>query len=79
MNGEISYSMKELRVLAERWRVRYNTIRPHSSLGYKPPALEAWLTSTNKWYGKVESKKRLPLFHTPDYGGEINQSPTALH
>ena len=30
--------MKELRVLAERWRVHYNTIRPHSSLGYRPPA-----------------------------------------
>ena len=33
LNGEIFYSMKELRVLAERWRVHYNTIRPHSSLG----------------------------------------------
>ena len=30
LNGEIFYSMKELRVLAERWRVHYNTIRPHS-------------------------------------------------
>ena len=38
LNGEIFYSMKELRVLAERWRVHYNTVRPHSSLGYKPPA-----------------------------------------
>jgi transposase InsO family protein len=38
LNGEIFYSMKELRVLAERWRVHYNTIRPHSSLGYRPPA-----------------------------------------
>jgi len=45
LNGEIFYSIKELRVLAERWRVHYNTIRPHSSLGYRPPAPEAWLTS----------------------------------
>ena len=37
LNGEIFYSMKEIRVLAERWRVHYNTIRPHSSLGYRPP------------------------------------------
>lgn len=36
MNGEIFYSIKELRVLAECWRVHYNTIRPHSSLGYRP-------------------------------------------
>jgi hypothetical protein len=29
LNGEIFYSMKEIRVLAERWRVHYNTVRPH--------------------------------------------------
>jgi putative transposase len=46
LNGEIFYSMKELRVLAERWRVHYNTIRPHSSLGYRSPAPEAWLAPT---------------------------------
>ena len=46
LNGEIFYSMKELRVLAERWRKHYNTARPHSSLGYRPPAPEAWLAST---------------------------------
>jgi len=45
LNGEIFYSMKELRVLAECWRVHYNTIRPHSSLGYRSPAPEAWLTN----------------------------------
>jgi transposase InsO family protein len=38
LNGEIFYSMKEIRVLAERWCVHYNTIRPHSSLGYRPLA-----------------------------------------
>jgi transposase InsO family protein len=35
LDGEIFYSVKEIRVLAERWRVHYNTIRPHSSLGYR--------------------------------------------
>ena len=45
LNGEIFYSIKELRVLAERWRAHYNTIRPHSSLAYRPPAPEAWLTN----------------------------------
>ncbi len=38
LNGEIFYSLKEVQVLAERWRVHYNTVRPHSSLGYRPPA-----------------------------------------
>ena len=30
-------------ILIESWRRRYNTVRPHSSLGYKPPAPEAVL------------------------------------
>ena len=46
LNGEIFHSIKELRVLAERWRRHYNTIRPHSSLGYRPPAPEAWSATT---------------------------------
>jgi putative transposase len=39
LNGEIFYSLKEAQVLTERWRMHYNTRRPHSSLGYRPPAL----------------------------------------
>jgi len=35
LNGEIFYSMRELRVPAERWCVHYNTVRPHSSLVQK--------------------------------------------
>jgi putative transposase len=66
LNGEIFYSMKELRVLAERWRVHYNTVRPHSSLGYKPPTPEAWLTAISKGHGKVETAMRFPLLHNPD-------------
>jgi len=52
-------------VLAERWRVQYNTVRPHSSLGYKPPAPAARLPQASEGHGKVESKERFPLFHTP--------------
>ena len=47
LNGEIFYSLKEVQVLAERWRVHYNTIRPHSSLGYHSPAPEAWVPDNN--------------------------------
>jgi len=46
LNGEIFYSLKEVQVLAERWRVYYNTRRPHSSLGYRPPAPAAWQGET---------------------------------
>ena len=38
LNGEIFYTLIEARVLIEQWRQEYNTIRPHSSLGYRPPA-----------------------------------------
>ena len=38
LDGEIFYSLKEAQVLIERWRHHYNTVRPHSALGYTPPA-----------------------------------------
>jgi transposase InsO family protein len=38
LNGEIFYSLKEAQVLIEQWRRHYNEVRPHSALGYKPPA-----------------------------------------
>jgi putative transposase len=42
LNGEIFYSLKEAQVIIEQWRVEYNTKRPHSALGYRPPAPEAY-------------------------------------
>ena len=38
LNGEIFTTLLEARVLIENWRREYNHIRPHSSLGYRPPA-----------------------------------------
>ena len=38
LNGEIFYSLKEATVVIEAWRRHYNEVRPHSSLGYRPPA-----------------------------------------
>ena len=43
LNGEIFFTLKEAQVLIERWRREYNTVRPHSSLNYRPPAPEASL------------------------------------
>jgi len=34
-------TLKEAQILIERWRREYNTVRPHSALGYRPPAPEA--------------------------------------
>jgi len=38
LNGEIFYSLKEAKIVIEAWRRHYNEVRPHSSLGYRPPA-----------------------------------------
>ncbi|MDD5089183.1 MAG: IS3 family transposase [bacterium] len=42
LNGEIFYSLKEAQVVIEPCRVEYNTRRPHSALGYKPPVPAAY-------------------------------------
>ena len=40
LNAEVFNTLAEARVLIEQWRRHYNAIRPHSSLGYRPPAPE---------------------------------------
>ncbi len=46
LNGEIFYTLAEAKVVIEGWRRHYNTLRPHSSLGYRPPAPEVVLWRT---------------------------------
>ena len=41
LNGEVFYILKEAQIIIEDWRKHYNTVRPHSALGYRPPAPEA--------------------------------------
>jgi putative transposase len=41
LDRELFDTLLEAKVLIERWRRHYNTVRPHSSLGYRPPAPEA--------------------------------------
>ena len=36
LNGEIFYTLKEAQIVIENWRRHYNTVRPHSSLGFGP-------------------------------------------
>jgi putative transposase len=73
LNGEIFYSLKEAQILTERWRTAYNTERPHSSLGYKPPAPQAILPK-QEGHGDLENKERFPHLHTPGYDcGQISK------
>jgi transposase InsO family protein len=41
LDREVFHSLREAQVLIEAWRRHYNTLRPHSALGYRPPAPEA--------------------------------------
>ena len=43
ITDELKDALKEAQVLIEKWRLEYNTFRPHSSLNYRPPAPEAYL------------------------------------
>jgi transposase InsO family protein len=40
LNGEVFYTLREAQIIIEKWRKHYNTKRPHSALGYRPPAPE---------------------------------------
>ena len=48
LDAEVFNTLAEARVLIEQWRVHYNTVRPHASLGQRPPAPEVWLTGTSR-------------------------------
>ncbi len=37
LDREIFSTLLEAKVLIERWRARYNRVRPRSALGYRPP------------------------------------------
>jgi transposase InsO family protein len=56
LNGEIFYTLREAQVIIECWRREYNTFRPHSSLGYRPPAPE-----TVQWPWPSDEKLLLAL------------------
>lgn len=45
LDREIFSTLQEARILIEGWRLHYNARRPHSALGYRPPAPEARASS----------------------------------
>ena len=49
LNGEIFYTLREAKIVIESWRRHYNAIRPHASLGYKPPAPEVFAPTFTAW------------------------------
>jgi putative transposase len=63
LNPELFDTLLEAKVLTERWRRSYNTVRPHSALGYQPPAPEARLVRS--------AEGRSPTGPDPEEPGEI--------
>ena len=52
LNGEVFYTLKEAQIVIKQWRKHYNTVRPHSALGYRPPAPET-----------IISMEQTPIMH----------------
>jgi transposase InsO family protein len=53
LDREVFHGLREAQVLVEAWRRHYNTVRPHSALGYRPPAPEAV-----PWTGPARTRLR---------------------
>ena len=49
LNGEIFYTLKEAQIVIESWRRHYNAVRPHASLGYRPPAPAVFVPAFTAW------------------------------
>src|SRR6202158_3918162 len=72
LNGEIFYSLKEAKIMTGRWRVEYNTERPHSALGLQA-AGAGGLQPKQQGHGDMENAPRFPHPHTPgDYDGQMS-------
>ena len=62
LNREIFFSLREAQILIEQWRRHYNTVRPHSALGYRPPAPRA----SSRW---TRGRSCTNNFRGPPFGG----------
>ncbi len=68
LDGEIFYSLREAEILVESWRRHDNMVRPHASLGYRPPAPEVFVPGLAAWpaaQAGSASPATLPLAHRP--------------
>ena len=68
LNGEIFYSLREAEIVIESWRRHSTTVRPHASLGYKPPAPEVLIPALTAWPAapaRTGPPARLPVAPRP--------------
>ncbi len=68
LNGEIFYTLREAKVVIESWRQHYNSVRPHASLGYRPPAPKVFVPTFAAWPAALTRPAlpaRLPVVKRP--------------
>ena len=68
LNGEIFYTLKEAQIVIESWRRHYNAVRPHWSLGYRPPAPEVFVPAFTAWpaaLARPAPPTKLPMVEQP--------------
>ena len=68
LNGEIFYSLREAQILIESWRRHYNGVRPHASLGDRPPAPEVFVPALTAWpaaLARPAPPAKLPVVERP--------------
>jgi putative transposase len=68
LDGEIFYTLREAQIVIESWRRHFNAIRPHESLGYKPPAPEVFVQAFAAWPAALRQPApppTLPLAQRP--------------
>ena len=53
LDGEIFYSLREAEIIIESWRRHYNAVRPHASLGYRPPVPQVFLPAFVELCGEL--------------------------
>jgi transposase InsO family protein len=66
LNGEIFCTLREAKIIIESWRRHYNAVRPHASIGYKPPATEVFVPAFAAWPASLRR---------PDSPATLAQSP----
>ena len=49
IDGEIFFSLEEVRIVIESWRRHYNAVRPHGALRYRAPAPEVMVPASTAW------------------------------
>jgi transposase InsO family protein len=68
LNGEIFYSLREAQIMIESWRRHDTGVRPHASLGYRPPAPEVVVPALTAWpaaLARPAPPAKLPVVDRP--------------